>query len=121
MGDLRKPDDVAAAVRGVEVVIHVATATPTSENSLNRQLMDDVNVKGLRHVIDACKAEGVNKLVYTSSASGGGVGAGEALGSGAALGGCARLRECEVLCGWSVWNSVALAGAHMGLWLFVID
>lgn len=32
--------------------------------------MDDVNVKGLRHVIDACRAHGVPRLVYTSSASG---------------------------------------------------
>jgi nucleoside-diphosphate-sugar epimerase len=71
VGDLRKPEDVQAAVDGVDVVIHVATATPTSENSLNKQLMDDVNVKGLQHVIDACKAAGVKKLVYTSSASGG--------------------------------------------------
>lgn len=51
-------------------MIHVATATPTSENSLNKQLMDDVNVKGLAHVIDACREHGVTRLVYTSSASG---------------------------------------------------
>lgn len=69
IGDLRKYDDVVAAVQGADVVIHVATATPTSENSLNRKLMDDVNVTGLQHVIDACKASGVRKLVYTSSAS----------------------------------------------------
>lgn len=69
VGDLRKPSDVAAAVDGVDVVIHVATATPTSENSLNKQLMDDVNVRGLQHVIDACRAAGVRRLVYTSSAS----------------------------------------------------
>ncbi|KIZ02138.1 NAD(P) dependent steroid dehydrogenase-like protein [Monoraphidium neglectum] len=69
VGDLRRLEDVAAAVEGVDVVIHVATATPTSENSLNRQLMDDVNVRGLAHVIDACRSAGVRKLVYTSSAS----------------------------------------------------
>jgi len=48
----------------------VATATPTSENALNQELMDAINVKGLQHVIDACKAAGVTRLVYTSSASG---------------------------------------------------
>jgi nucleoside-diphosphate-sugar epimerase len=77
VGDLRKPSDVAAAVDGVDVVIHVATATPTSENSLNKQLMDDVNVRGLQHVIDACRAAGVRRLVYTSSASGAGFGGGQ--------------------------------------------
>lgn len=71
VGDLRSPSDVAGAVEGCDVVIHVATATPTSENSLNRRLMDDVNVKGLQHVIDACRGAGVTRLVYTSSASGG--------------------------------------------------
>jgi sterol-4alpha-carboxylate 3-dehydrogenase (decarboxylating) len=40
-------------VSGVDVVVHVATATPTSENALNKQLMDDVNVKGTAHVLAA--------------------------------------------------------------------
>jgi nucleoside-diphosphate-sugar epimerase len=65
------PQDVEAAVAGVDVVVHVATATPTSENALNKQLMDDVNVKGTANVVAACKAHGVAALVYTSSASGG--------------------------------------------------
>jgi len=68
-GDLRKLSDVEAAVAGVDVVIHVATATPTSENALNKQLMDDVNVKGTENVLEACRKCGVQKLVYTSSAS----------------------------------------------------
>jgi sterol-4alpha-carboxylate 3-dehydrogenase (decarboxylating) len=63
--------DVDRAVSGVDVVVHVATATPTSENALNKQLMDDVNVKGTQHVVAACKKYGVHNLVYTSSASGG--------------------------------------------------
>ena len=69
-GDLRRLSDVEAAVAGVDVVIHVATATPTSENALNKQLMDDVNVKGTENVLEACRKCGVQKLVYTSSASG---------------------------------------------------
>jgi sterol-4alpha-carboxylate 3-dehydrogenase (decarboxylating) len=75
-GDIRDPASVAAAVAGVDVVVHVATATPTSENALNKQLMDDVNVKGTRNVIAACQAHGVTRLVYTSSASGEGARAG---------------------------------------------
>lgn len=65
--------DVDGAVAGVDVVVHVATATPTSENALNKQLMDDVNVKGTQHVVNACKKHGVGSLVYTSSASGGSI------------------------------------------------
>ncbi|KAF8068313.1 Nsdhl [Scenedesmus sp. PABB004] len=69
VGDIRRPADVAAAVEGVDVVIHVATATPTSENALNKTLMDEVNVAGTANVIAACRAAGVRALVYTSSAS----------------------------------------------------
>jgi sterol-4alpha-carboxylate 3-dehydrogenase (decarboxylating) len=71
VGDIRKQEDVTNACKGVDVVVHVATATPTSENALNKQLMDDVNVKGTAHVVEACKQLGIRSLVYTSSASGG--------------------------------------------------
>eukprot|EP00877_Chromochloris_zofingiensis_P012102 jgi/Chrzof1/7145/Cz02g12220.t1 len=68
-GDLTKLEDVIAASKGIDVVIHVATATPTSENALNKQIMDAVNVKGTQNVIEACKRNKIAKLVYTSSAS----------------------------------------------------
>ncbi|GLC45122.1 hypothetical protein PLESTB_001470900 [Pleodorina starrii] len=69
VGDLRKPDDVAAAVADMDVVFHIATAAPTGENALNIALMNGVNVDGTRHLLDACLAAGVPRLVYTSSAS----------------------------------------------------
>ena len=69
VGDLRKPEDVQQAVTGCEVVFHVATAAPTGTNALNLALMEGVNIKGTRNVIDACVTLGVKKLVYTSSAS----------------------------------------------------
>jgi nucleoside-diphosphate-sugar epimerase len=68
-GDLRRPEDVVAAVEGADVVIHVATATPTSENALDKELMDGVNVRGTYNVVEACRHAGVRRLVYTSSAS----------------------------------------------------
>lgn len=68
-GDLRKAEDVVAAVSGADVVIHVATATPTSENALDKELMDGVNVRGTYNVVEACRHAGVRRLVYTSSAS----------------------------------------------------
>ncbi|MEW5312858.1 MAG: hypothetical protein WDW38_004458 [Sanguina aurantia] len=70
VGDLRKPEQVAAAVAGCEAVFHVATAAPTGENATNKTLMSAVNVDGTRHIIDACVASGtVKRLIYTSSAS----------------------------------------------------
>lgn len=69
VGDLRKPDDVQAAVQGMDVVFHIATAAPTGENALNIALMNGVNVDGTRHLLDACVAANVPRVVYTSSAS----------------------------------------------------
>lgn len=54
---------------GMDTVFHVATAAPTAHNTHNEALMRDVNVAGTRHVIDACVAANVPRLVYTSSAS----------------------------------------------------
>ena len=69
LGDLRKVDQVKEACKGVEVVFHCATAAPTGAGALNKELMDGVNVEGTRNVITACHANGVKRLVATSSAS----------------------------------------------------
>lgn len=91
VGDIRKLQDVLGACAAVDVVVHVATATPTSENALNKALMDDVNVKGTGHVVEACRQLGIRALVYTSSASGA-----RALAGRAALRtGCAWVACCQ--------------------------
>jgi sterol-4alpha-carboxylate 3-dehydrogenase (decarboxylating) len=69
VGDLRKPDDVLQACKGRDVVFHCATASPSAANASNEELMYAVNVRGTEHVVAACKAGGIPKLVYTSSAS----------------------------------------------------
>lgn len=69
-GDLRSLASVEGAIKGMEVVFHVATAAPTGAGALNKALMDGVNVEGTKNVIAACQAHGVKKLIYTSSASG---------------------------------------------------
>ncbi|KAK9819571.1 hypothetical protein WJX81_001482 [Elliptochloris bilobata] len=69
IGDLRNRAQVEAASQGMDVVFHCATAAPAAANTANRRLMHDVNVLGTRHLLDACAAAGVPRLVYTSSAS----------------------------------------------------
>ncbi len=65
-GDLRDPATVRAAVKGVDVVYHVAALAkawgPISE-------FRSINVDATRHVLDAMEAEGVPRLVYTSTPS----------------------------------------------------
>jgi sterol-4alpha-carboxylate 3-dehydrogenase (decarboxylating) len=69
VGDLRKFDDVKAALEGITAVIH--TASPPHVNSSNppRDLYFSINVDGTKNVIAACKARGIKKLVVTSSGS----------------------------------------------------
>jgi nucleoside-diphosphate-sugar epimerase len=65
-GDLSDPAAVARAVRGVDVVFHVAAKAGVW--GLYAEF-DRVNHVGTRHVVDACRAGGVGRLVYTSSPS----------------------------------------------------
>lgn len=65
-GDLGDADVVDLAVRGCDVVFHVAAKAgawgPEREYHA-------ANVLGTRHVLDACRRHGVRRLVHTSSPS----------------------------------------------------
>ena len=51
-------------------MFHCAAAAPSASNATgNEKLMHDVNVLGTQHVVAACQALGIGRLVYTSSAS----------------------------------------------------
>ena len=65
-GDLVDPSAVSAAVQGCDVVFHVA-ARPGIWGDYNEY--HRTNVAGTQNVIDACRAHGVRRLVYTSSPS----------------------------------------------------
>ncbi|KAJ3098131.1 hypothetical protein HK100_005167 [Physocladia obscura] len=63
-GNLLSAEDLERALAGRTVVIH--TASPP--HGLKPQVYVDVNVAGTRNVLAACLAQGVAKLVFTSSA-----------------------------------------------------
>lgn len=65
-GDLASADDVRAACRGVNAVFHVAAKAGVwgSWESFYQP-----NVVGTRNVVEACRAEGIGRLVYTSTPS----------------------------------------------------
>lgn len=65
-GDLRDAKSVAAACEGIDCVFHTA-ARPGID--LQWRLYDETNRVGTLHVIEACRAAGVGRLVYTSSPS----------------------------------------------------
>ena len=64
-GDLRSRDDVHAAVRQADAVLHAGALVSIWRR--RRQDFEDVNVAGTRHVIEACGAHRIARLVYTSS------------------------------------------------------
>ncbi len=64
-GDITNPSELLAAFSGADLVFHLAgivTIMPGMTEVLER-----VNVGGIRNVITACRATGVRRLVYTSS------------------------------------------------------
>jgi dihydroflavonol-4-reductase len=64
-GDLRQPDTVRAAVRGRDLVFHVAGFI--SYWVLDAAIMEAVNVGGTRAVVEACLEYKVKRLVHVSS------------------------------------------------------
>ena len=66
VGDLTDLEQVKAAFKDMEVVFHVASPPPLSNNV---KLFEAVNVNGTQNVVDACLSQGVGRLVFTSSAS----------------------------------------------------
>ncbi len=64
--DLTRSEGLANVVAGHDVVFHVASMVgPWGD----RQDFLDVNVRGTENLVDACRAAGVQRLVYTSSPS----------------------------------------------------
>jgi nucleoside-diphosphate-sugar epimerase len=66
-GDVRHFDTVIAAARGMDEVHHLAFVNGTEFFYNAPELVLDVGVKGMLHVIDACRRHGIGKLVLASS------------------------------------------------------
>ena len=66
LGDLADPASLQKACQGVETVYHTASIPSIS---VHWKPFYETNVLGAQNVLNACKATGVRKLIYTSSAS----------------------------------------------------
>jgi len=64
-GDIRDRDAVARAARGADAILHLAALVSVWRPRVRD--FDDVNVTGLRNVIDACRTQRIGRLIYTSS------------------------------------------------------
>ena len=65
-GDIRRAQEVLAAAEGCDAIIHTAGKTGAWGDPA---LYHAINVDGTQHVLDACQALGIRRLVYTSSPS----------------------------------------------------
>jgi dihydroflavonol-4-reductase len=75
VADVRDLPSVIRAVRGCDAVIHMAAIY--SLWMKDWRPLYQVNVQGTRNVLDACRREGVSRVVHTSSIAAVGVEAGE--------------------------------------------
>jgi sterol-4alpha-carboxylate 3-dehydrogenase (decarboxylating) len=64
-GDIRRPEDLQAACRDIEVVFQTAAAV--WDRSLPARVYEQINVDGNRKVLAACLQLGIRRLVYTST------------------------------------------------------
>jgi nucleoside-diphosphate-sugar epimerase len=67
VGDMRDPEVVARAVKGVECVCHLAYVNGTEFFYTMPEVVLEVAVKGIFNVIEACVKHGVPELVLASS------------------------------------------------------
>ena len=65
VGDLREVESLTLGMSGCDVVFHVAADYRLW--SLNSSELYDSNVEGTRNILNAAKATGVRRVVYTSS------------------------------------------------------
>lgn len=67
-GDIRDEDKVERAIRGCEVVFHLA-ASVGNKRSIDHPIIDaQINVIGTLNILEAAKREGIRKIVTASSA-----------------------------------------------------
>ena len=67
-GDITQTDILNAALRGADGVFHFAALWLLQCHEFPRSAFD-VNIRGTFNVLEACVAQGVQRLVYSSSAS----------------------------------------------------
>jgi UDP-glucose 4-epimerase len=66
-GDLTNAEDVRRAVRGCDAVIHLAAIADVNHVAADPAWAEVVNSRGTFQVLEACRAEGVGRVVYGST------------------------------------------------------
>jgi UDP-glucose 4-epimerase len=68
-GDVRRYEDVSGAVKGVDVIFHLAASIGNVKSLNNPQEDSEINVIGALNVLEAARKHGIPRIVYSSSAA----------------------------------------------------
>lgn len=66
-GDFSDPTSVAAAISGCDVVFHLVNATTPASANIDKLADLQANVASTLRLLDACREEGVKRIVFVSS------------------------------------------------------
>ncbi|KAL0366516.1 UNVERIFIED_CONTAM: Short-chain dehydrogenase/reductase family 42E member 1 [Sesamum radiatum] len=65
--DVSKKQDVVKVLDGADCVFHLASYGMSGKEMLQYGRVDEININGTCHVLDACLEHGVSRLVYVST------------------------------------------------------
>ncbi|XP_028784533.1 short-chain dehydrogenase/reductase family 42E member 1 [Neltuma alba] len=66
-GDVTRKEDVESVLRGADCVFHLASFGMSGKEMLQFGRVDEVNINGTCHILDACVLHGIKRLVYVST------------------------------------------------------
>lgn len=67
IGDIVQKKDVERAFHGADCVFHLASFGMSGKEMLQFGRVDEININGTCHIIDACLEFGIQRLVYVST------------------------------------------------------
>ena len=68
-GDIRRPEDCSAAVKGVEYVLHQAALGSVPRSINDPATTNEVNISGFLNMLIAARDAGVKRFIYAASSS----------------------------------------------------
>lgn len=68
-GDIRQGVDVAKAVHGMDMIVHLAALGSVPRSIADPLASEAANLTGFLNVLEACRVNGIERLVYASSSS----------------------------------------------------
>ena len=68
-GSLLNPKEIAAALIGIDAVIHFAGKSLVAESVADPDIYREININGSKNLFNEMKIAGISKLVFSSSAA----------------------------------------------------